>query len=50
VQAGQVLAVLESMKMEIALQAPCKGVVRELRVQPGAPVRAGQYVVVLEEA
>ncbi|EYC52081.1 urea carboxylase [Hylemonella gracilis str. Niagara R] len=50
VQAGQVLAVLESMKMEIALQAPCKGVVRELRVQPGAPVRAGQYVVVLDEA
>ncbi|MFO6421254.1 urea carboxylase [Hylemonella sp. W303a] len=49
VQAGQVLAVLESMKMEIALHAPCKGVVRELRVQPGAPVRAGQYVVVLEE-
>jgi urea carboxylase len=50
VEAGQVLAVLESMKMEIALQAPCAGVVRELRVLPGAPVRAGQYVVVLEEA
>jgi urea carboxylase len=50
VAAGEVLAVLESMKMEIALQAPCAGVVRELRVQPGAPVRAGQYVVVLEEA
>jgi urea carboxylase len=50
VVAGEVLAVLESMKMEIALQAPCAGVVRELRVAPGAPVRAGQYVVVLEEA
>lgn len=48
VAAGEVVAVLESMKMEIALDAPCAGVVRELRVQPGATVRAGQCVVVIE--
>jgi len=49
VGAGDVLVVLESMKMEIALDAPCAGIVREVRVQPGSPVRAGQCVVVIEE-
>ncbi|HSX71616.1 MAG TPA: biotin/lipoyl-containing protein, partial [Pseudomonas sp.] len=50
VKAGDVLVILESMKMEIPLVAPVGGVVREVRVQPGSPVRAGQRVVVLEEA
>ncbi|NMY49604.1 urea carboxylase [Pseudomonas sp. WS 5011] len=50
VKAGDVLVILESMKMEIPLFAPRDGVVREVRVQPGSPVRAGQRVVVLEEA
>jgi urea carboxylase len=48
VAAGDVLVILESMKMEIPLLAPMAGVVREIRVQPGSPVRAGQRVVVLE--
>jgi urea carboxylase len=50
VAAGEVLAVLESMKMEISLESPCGGVVRELRVQPGATVRAGQCLVVIDAA
>ncbi|PPV41983.1 urea carboxylase [Ectopseudomonas oleovorans] len=50
VQTGDVLVILESMKMEIPLTAPMAGTVREVRVQPGSPVRAGQRVVVLEEA
>jgi urea carboxylase len=50
VASGDVLVVLESMKMEVALQAPRGGIVREVRVQPGSPVRAGQCVVVIEEA
>jgi len=49
VEAGDVLVILESMKMEIPLTAPVAGVVREVRVQPGSPVRAGQRVVVIEE-
>ncbi len=49
VDAGEVLLVLESMKMEIPVAAPCAGLVRELRVQPGTAVRAGQCVVVIEE-
>ncbi len=50
VEAGDVLVILESMKMEIPLTAPVGGVVKEVRVQPGSPVRAGQRVVVIEEA
>jgi urea carboxylase len=48
VEAGDVLVILESMKMEIPLLASMAGVVREIRVQPGSAVRAGQRVVVLE--
>ncbi|MDO7927567.1 urea carboxylase [Pseudomonas sp. KFB-139] len=48
VAAGDVLVILESMKMEIPLLAPVSGVVRDVRVQPGSAVRAGQRVVVLE--
>ena len=50
VKAGDMLVILESMKMEIPLLAPIDGVVSEIRVQPGSPVRAGQCVVVLQEA
>jgi urea carboxylase len=49
VVAGDVLVILESMKMEISLDAPCNGTVREVRAMPGTPVRAGQCVVVIEE-
>jgi len=47
VDAGEPLVILESMKMEIPVLAPCSGIVREIRVQPGSAVRAGQRVVVL---
>ncbi|UGS41031.1 urea carboxylase [Pseudocitrobacter corydidari] len=49
VRAGDVLVVLESMKMEIPLLAPCDGVIQHLSVQPGSPVRAGQRVAVILE-
>lgn len=49
VEAGDVLVVLESMKMEIPIKAPCRGRVRALGVQPGSPVRAGQRIMVIEE-
>ncbi|MCZ0946764.1 5-oxoprolinase/urea amidolyase family protein [Pseudomonas syringae pv. tomato] len=47
VEAGDVLVILESMKMEIPLLAPIAGVVQDVRVQPGSAIRAGQRVVVL---
>jgi urea carboxylase len=49
VRAGDVLVVLESMKMEIPLLAPCDGVVQQVNVQPGSAVRAGQRVAVIIE-
>ncbi|MGL5600044.1 MAG: acetyl-CoA carboxylase biotin carboxyl carrier protein subunit, partial [Silvania sp.] len=49
VREGEVLVVLESMKMEIPLVASRDGVVSQVRVQPGSSVRAGQCVVVLDK-
>ena len=46
---GELLMILESMKMEINIAAPEAGIVAEVRVQPGSPVRAGQCVLVMEE-
>ena len=48
VSAGDVLVILESMKMEIPVVAPFAGVVREIPVQPGSGIGVGQRVVVLE--
>jgi urea carboxylase len=48
VKSGDVLVILESMKMEIPLLAPCDGLVTSVHVQPGSPVKAGQRVMVLE--
>ena len=48
VAAGDVLVILESMKMEIPVLAPFAGVVREIPVQPGSGIGAGQRVAVLE--
>ncbi|SPB17095.1 urea amidolyase [Caballeronia novacaledonica] len=49
VEAGDVLVVIESMKMEISVIAPCAGIVGEIHVAPGASVRAGQRVAVIEQ-
>ncbi len=50
VKAGDVLLILESMKMEINISAPCAGKVTHLLKNDGARVQAGQTLVVLEEA
>lgn len=47
VAAGDVLVVIESMKMEISVCAPCAGTVSEINAVPGAPVRAGQRLAVI---
>lgn len=48
VEAGQVLVVVESMKMENELRAPVAGVVREVRVSPEEDVDQGQVLLVFE--
>ncbi|MEN0616615.1 urea carboxylase [Klebsiella indica] len=49
VREGEVLVVLESMKMEIPLLAPCDGIIQQISVQPGSAVHAGQRVAVIIE-
>jgi acetyl-CoA/propionyl-CoA carboxylase biotin carboxyl carrier protein len=50
VTAGQVLLVVEAMKMENEITAHRDGVVRELGVSPGQPVAAGQLLCVVAQA
>lgn len=48
VKAGDVLLILESMKMEINITASCTGKVTHLLKSDGSRVQAGQTLVVLE--
>ncbi len=47
VAAGDVLVILESMKMEMPVEAPEPGTVEEIRCQPSQPVNEGDVLVVL---
>jgi propionyl-CoA carboxylase alpha chain len=49
VGAGQVLLVMEAMKMEHTLRAPHAGVIAEVDCGPGDQVEAGAVLVVVEE-
>ncbi len=49
VSAGDTLAIIESMKMEIPLTTHASGTVRALRVGPGRNVKAGDVLAILEE-
>jgi acetyl-CoA/propionyl-CoA carboxylase, biotin carboxylase, biotin carboxyl carrier protein len=48
VSAGQVLCIVEAMKMENEVHAHRDGTVTELSVQPGQPVTTGQVICVVE--
>ena len=48
VEEGDVLIILESMKMEIPLESPAPGTVSELLVQPEDTVEEDQVVLVLD--
>lgn len=48
VQAGETLLILESMKMEIPVEAPQTGAVAEVLVEVEDAVAEGQVVVVLD--
>ena len=49
VAAGDVLIVVESMKMEMAVAAPASGIVAEIRCVEGRAVALGQTLLVLAE-
>ena len=48
VSEGDVILILESMKMEIPVESPADGTVAELRVQPEEAVQEDQVVAVIE--
>ncbi len=47
VEAGQRLIVLEAMKMEIAVTAPCAGIIERIHCAKGSLVSAGQSLLLL---
>ena len=49
VDADQVIVLIESMKMEIPVEAECAGIVAELLVEEGESVTEGQVVARLRE-
>ena len=49
VETEQELVILESMKMEIPVEAPQAGTVKSLNVSEGDAVDEGQIILVLED-
>ena len=47
VSEGDTLVILESMKMEMPVEAPEGGTVKEIRCKESQPVNAGDVLVVL---
>ncbi|HJL70359.1 MAG TPA: acetyl-CoA carboxylase biotin carboxyl carrier protein subunit, partial [Anaerolineales bacterium] len=47
---GELLVILESMKMQNELKAPRDGLVTRVRVQPGDSIEQNQVMVVLAPA
>jgi acetyl-CoA carboxylase biotin carboxyl carrier protein len=48
VKTGDVLVILESMKMEMPVEAPADGKVAEIRCKESQPVNEGDVLVVLK--
>jgi biotin carboxyl carrier protein len=45
---GDVICILESMKMENPILSPVSGIVKEIRVSPDQVVKAGGVLAVIE--
>jgi acetyl-CoA carboxylase biotin carboxyl carrier protein len=48
VTAGEAIVILESMKMEMPLESPVTGRVKEIRVKEGQAVAEGDVLAVVE--
>ena len=49
VKVEDVLLIIESMKMEIPVESPCVGTVREIRVSEGDSIDEDAVLVLIEE-
>ena len=47
VSEGDAIVILESMKMEMPVEAPVAGTISEIRVAEGTPVNEGDVVAVI---
>jgi acetyl-CoA carboxylase biotin carboxyl carrier protein len=45
---GETIVILESMKMEMPVEAPAAGTISAIRVAEGAPVNEGDVVAVID--
>jgi acetyl-CoA carboxylase biotin carboxyl carrier protein len=48
IDAGQVICILESMKMEIPIESPAAGRISEINVAEGGTVQEGDVIAVIE--
>jgi biotin carboxyl carrier protein len=48
VNAADVIMIIESMKMEIPVEAPCAGTLREICVEEGEAVEEGAILALIE--
>ena len=46
---GDTVIILESMKMEMPVEAPCSGTVAEIKIKEGQPVNEEQVLAVIKE-
>ena len=48
VNVADVLMIIESMKMEIPVEAPCDGILREIHVEEGEAIEEGAILALIE--
>jgi acetyl-CoA carboxylase biotin carboxyl carrier protein len=49
VSEGDTVIILESMKMEMPVEAPCGGTVREIKIKEGEAVEEGKVLALIDE-
>jgi biotin carboxyl carrier protein len=48
VKEGQVIAVIEAMKMEIQIRSPLAGIIKEIKAYKDKPIKTGEIIVTFE--
>jgi acetyl-CoA carboxylase biotin carboxyl carrier protein len=49
VSEGEVVVILESMKMEMPVEAPCEGTIAEIKIKEGQAVNEDQVLATINE-